>query len=33
MNGLETLHDANVVHRDLKPSNIFITEDNSFKIG
>jgi NIMA (never in mitosis gene a)-related kinase len=31
--GLKEIHDQNLIHRDLKPDNLFITGDNTIKIG
>ena len=31
--GLKEIHDQNLIHRDLKPDNLFISGDNSIKIG
>ncbi|KAJ3087686.1 hypothetical protein HK102_010498 [Quaeritorhiza haematococci] len=31
--GLKQIHDLGLIHLDLKPANIFITEDDSLKIG
>lgn len=31
--GLKEIHKKNLIHRDLKPDNLFITGDNSIKIG
>jgi serine/threonine-protein kinase len=30
--GVDAVHDVNVIHRDLKPENVFITEDNVVKV-
>jgi serine/threonine protein kinase len=30
---VDTLHERNIIHRDIKLENIFITDDNSFKLG
>lgn len=30
--GLEAIHECNVIHRDIKPENIFVTEDHQVKI-
>jgi serine/threonine protein kinase len=27
------MHEKRIMHRDLKPANIFISQDNSLKIG
>ena len=32
-NGLEYLHNKQLIHRDIKPSNILIKEDGTIKIG
>jgi serine/threonine protein kinase len=32
-NGLKTLHDEGIIHRDIKPANIFLTTDETFKLG
>lgn len=31
--GLAYLHQAKTLHRDLKPMNIFVSQNNSLKIG
>lgn len=31
--GIKHVHSRGVIHRDLKPSNIFLTSDNTIKIG
>lgn len=31
--GLEYLHSNNIIHRDLKPLNIFLTSEQTIKIG
>uniref|UniRef100_A0A914Z2Y5 Raf homolog serine/threonine-protein kinase n=1 Tax=Panagrolaimus superbus TaxID=310955 RepID=A0A914Z2Y5_9BILA len=33
VHGMSYLHAKNIVHRDLKTNNIFLTEDNTVKIG
>ena len=33
LQGLEYCHDLQVAHRDIKPSNLFLTSDNSIKLG
>ena len=31
--GLKSLHDKKILHRDLKAANIFISQDNTYKLG
>ena len=31
--GLKHVHDNNILHRDLKTQNIFLTSDNTIKLG
>ena len=31
--GLEYIHQKNIIHRDLKPMNIFLSENNTIKLG
>ena len=33
INGVITIHHANMIHRDLKPENIFMDENKNIKIG
>ena len=33
MRGIKSLHDKKILHRDLKCANIFITKDNTYKLG
>jgi NIMA (never in mitosis gene a)-related kinase len=30
---LKHMHEKKIMHRDLKPANIFISNDNSLKVG
>lgn len=30
---LQHMHEKRIMHRDLKPANIFISQDNTLKIG
>jgi serine/threonine-protein kinase len=30
--GVDAVHDVNVIHRDLKPENVFVTDDNVVKV-
>ncbi len=32
LDGLESLHDNNIIHRDIKPSNIFLCTDGTIKL-
>ena len=32
-NALKHMHDKRIMHRDLKPANIFITADDTLKMG
>ena len=33
LRGLQHIHVSGLIHRDLTPANVFITHDNTFKIG
>lgn len=33
LRGLKALHDMKILHRDFKSANVFISEDNSLKLG
>ena len=33
INGINALHERNIIHRDIKPANIFFGKDNTCKIG
>jgi NIMA (never in mitosis gene a)-related kinase len=33
LQGLNTLHDMNILHRDIKCANIFLTKDHSVKLA
>lgn len=33
MNGLQYIHEKNIIHRDIKPANLFMTNDKTIKIG
>ena len=33
MNGLQYIHERDIIHRDIKPANLFMTNDKTIKIG
>ena len=33
LQGLQALHERNIVHRDIKCANVFLTKDGQIKLG